>query len=235
MRETTRRLDGKSYREWNEGMYIKYNNERVYFHPNPVVRYTENKRVNPIMNLLSPNSNDRVIELGCGEGYSLDKVKKGTLVGVDLSSNAIRRANEEVRTKENTSLILGDIQRIPVSSKSFDKIICTEVIEHVIDPRGLIEEIIRIARSDATIIVTIPNENLINRVKWVLKKLRLFDILLKNVPHDMNKEWHLHSFNLGHFKKISEGLLKIEEIRATPVRWFPISYIMKCSKIQTNL
>lgn len=42
-------MDEKRFIAWNEWMFRKYNNERLYRHPNPVIRYAEDRRVSEIL------------------------------------------------------------------------------------------------------------------------------------------------------------------------------------------
>jgi len=49
-----------------------------------------------------------------------------------------------------------DITDIPVPDKSFDVIICTEVLEHVPEPIKVVEEFSRILRSNGRLFITAP-------------------------------------------------------------------------------
>lgn len=53
--------------------------------------------------------------------------------------------------------ILADIQKMPqVSDKSFDSIICTQVLEHVRNPFKAIDELHRVLRPGGRLIITVP-------------------------------------------------------------------------------
>lgn len=52
--------------------------------------------------------------------------------------------------------IISDIASIPVHNNSFDAIMCTEVFEHVINPREAISEFSRILRKEGLLIITAP-------------------------------------------------------------------------------
>jgi len=51
-----------------------------------------------------------------------------------------------------------DEGKLPIKKDSFDIIICTETLEHVLYPHKIMEEIIRIAKADAIFILSMPNE-----------------------------------------------------------------------------
>jgi ubiquinone/menaquinone biosynthesis C-methylase UbiE len=222
----------EDFLEWNEEMFKKYTNERLYFHPNPIVRYTENKRVSLVLNAIKARKSDKILEVGCGEAYVLRKIKNGVVVGIDISDAALKYAKKRLKEDNNAKILLlrADAQKMPFKDNSFDKIICTELLEHVTNPEKVIEEIARISKINGTIVLTIPNELLINKVKDLVLKVKLYDLLLKDVPKRMNCEWHLHSFRLNLLKKIVRGKLKINGIKTAPFCFIPIRYIAICKK-----
>jgi SAM-dependent methyltransferase len=52
--------------------------------------------------------------------------------------------------------IISDIAEIPEMDNSFDAIMCTEVLEHIINPREAIVEFSRLLKSDGFLILTAP-------------------------------------------------------------------------------
>jgi ubiquinone/menaquinone biosynthesis C-methylase UbiE len=52
--------------------------------------------------------------------------------------------------------IVSDIASIPVENNSFDVIMCTEVFEHIINPREAVLEFSRILKKDGLLIITAP-------------------------------------------------------------------------------
>jgi len=55
-----------------------------------------------------------------------------------------------------------DITNIPVESSSFDAILCTEVLEHVIEPNSAIKEMTRILKPGGVLIITVPGTSLLH-------------------------------------------------------------------------
>jgi ubiquinone/menaquinone biosynthesis C-methylase UbiE len=58
---------------------------------------------------------------------------------------------------DNRSIdIISDISKIPVKKASYDIVLCTEVLEHVINPENPIKEMSRITKKDGKLILTAP-------------------------------------------------------------------------------
>ncbi len=215
----------KQFASWNEAMFVKYNNERMYYHPNPILRWIERKRVKQIVKFAGAEDKTKVLEIGCGEGYILNQFPRGELYGIDLSHTAIARAKD--RTKDNPnikSLSVQNGERTSYKDGTFDVVLCSEVIEHVPHPEKIVAEMIRVAKPDGSIIITFPNEPLINFCKSIVAKLGLYKLILKGVPEHMDEEWHIHSFSKNMFLGIADGKLNVKQIKRIPLPFLPLRY-----------
>ena len=98
-----------------------------------------------------------VLDAGCGEGVVTEWLRDGLpgarVVGVDASNDALREASERV---PEASFEPGDVQALPFADGSFDLVVCTEVLEHVADPRAALVELRRVSRG--RVVVTVPHE-----------------------------------------------------------------------------
>ncbi len=232
MKKSLITMGQEEYKEWNEEMFKKYYTEKQYYHPNPIIRYTENKRVGLTIKFLKPEEGDKILSVGCGEGYLLNKLEQGKIWGVDLSEEAIRRARVKNQEQKNIILSVADALKLPFPNAFFNKAECSETIEHVPEPSKLIDEIIRVTTDEAVIVFTYPNEGLINRIKKILIKVGLFGLILKEIPKI--QEWHLHFFDFNKFNSLIKNKLIIEKVKSVPFSWFPVRYIVKCKKIETK-
>jgi SAM-dependent methyltransferase len=57
---------------------------------------------------------------------------------------------------DNRDITSFDGKHIPFENQLFDAVICTEVLEHVQDYQSLIDEIYRVSKKNADMIVTVP-------------------------------------------------------------------------------
>ena len=97
-----------------------------------------------------------VLDAGCNEGFTLDQLKKKfpalNCVGIDVSDKAInigRKMFPKIKLKT------GSIYHLPYK-KTFDLMICTEVLEHLEQPEKALQEIKRATKQYC--LFSVPNE-----------------------------------------------------------------------------
>jgi hypothetical protein len=114
------------------------------------------------------------------------------------------------------------------------------VLEHVLDPRQVVGEMARVAVTNAIVVISVPNEVGINRVKEAIRTLGLSRWLLQGPgdsyksPDKMTDEWHLHNFDLALLQEISKDILLIRQIKAIPFRFMPLRYVVCCQVIKNK-
>jgi len=110
---------------------------------------------------------DRVLDLGCGEGrhcisaYILHE--HIDVVGVDLNQKDLGTAQQrfqEFAEAENPNkqfaLFCANGLALPFADNSFDKIICSEVLEHIPDYKAMLGEIDRLLKPDGLLAISVP-------------------------------------------------------------------------------
>jgi SAM-dependent methyltransferase len=99
----------------------------------------------------------RVLEVGCGEGVLLDKLKsQGEVWGVDINRAAVLRARE--RGIHAFCGSLEDFVVIAHRSVQFDAVLFFHLLEHLGDPLLFLQDCRRILRPRGWILLSIPNE-----------------------------------------------------------------------------
>ena len=108
-----------------------------------------------VLEYLQPSSGDKILDIGCGLGFFLNTLARRGVrgFGMDFSQKSLKLA------KGMTSGLFaqGDAQVLPYRDNSFDKIIFTDVIEHVFDDRAALQEIVRISKPGACLLYTSPS------------------------------------------------------------------------------
>lgn len=111
----------------------------------------------PIVRLLGLSGAKKILDLGCGNGFVSGSLsEKGfDMTGCDFSQSGIELAKRQF---PNVAFFQHDIsQPLPtVHYAQFDAVISTEVIEHLLSPRKLIENALSALKPNGTFIVTAP-------------------------------------------------------------------------------
>jgi len=234
MREFSARIKPEDFKKWNEEMVKKYDPDAFHHHPSPIVRFVENKRVKAILTLLHDGKEGRILEVGCGAGNILEKAPPRNLFGVDISAYILAKARQKL--SNNVRLFQADAQHLPFKNRVFKKVICSEVLEHLLDPSASLQEIARILSLQGIAIVSVPNELWINRIKRVLIRLGIFDWLLHRggeygeMPEKMEDEWHLRALSLQEWLTLFNNFFKVTQLRRIPFPWLPLRYVMRLEK-----
>lgn len=117
--------------------------------------------------LLSLNTGDIVLDLGCGSGrhtaavYDMDRC---LAVGADTNLADLQTARSRLlwhdglthHAKGRWSLAGADITHLPFKDHSVDLVICSEVLEHVPDDRKAIEECLRVLKGGKNLVISVP-------------------------------------------------------------------------------
>jgi SAM-dependent methyltransferase len=94
-----------------------------------------------------------MLDVGCAEGFFMDAVRQrfgAETWGVDISDAAVRRA----RANFGFNVAAADATALPFADDTFDVVLATETIEHVLDPDKMVAEMKRVARRH--VVVTTP-------------------------------------------------------------------------------
>ena len=99
-----------------------------------------------------------VLDVGCGAGDSMAFVRTlvaptALTVGVDIFTPYLRLAEQ---AGNHDLLVKSDVRRLPFADKSFDVVICLEVVEHLDkeEAKALISDMERIARDK--VVMSVP-------------------------------------------------------------------------------
>ncbi|MCZ6783686.1 MAG: class I SAM-dependent methyltransferase [Proteobacteria bacterium] len=104
-----------------------------------------------------------ILDAGCGEGrHCFGCLERGArVIGLDLDRPSLDAAALPLRRRAGQlgslgEMVQGDAFHLPFPDASFDRVICSEVMEHVHDYRGAARELARVTRADGIVAVTIP-------------------------------------------------------------------------------
>ncbi|MCD9086157.1 class I SAM-dependent methyltransferase [Stenotrophomonas sp. SY1] len=123
----------------------------------------------------------KVLDLGCGSGYGAMRLsqKAAEVYGVDISGEAIAYADENYQRDNLHFQKIEPDARLPFPDSSFDVVLSFQVIEHVSDEDGYLQEARRVLAPGGTLIVITPDRR--NRLfpgqkPWNRWHLREYDM-----------------------------------------------------------
>lgn len=150
---------------------------------------------------LGLRAGDRLLDLGCGFGrHAFEALRRGArVVACDMAvpelveTRAVFGAMQvsgESPPGVLACAVNGDATRLPFADDSFDRIIASEVMEHVPDDLVALDELTRVLRPGGTIAVTIP--------AWFPEKL----------CWALSDEYHAPFVEGGHVRIYTEGEMR---------------------------
>jgi len=126
--------------------------------------------------LLGLRPGDRLVDVGCGIGrhvLELSKVR-GCHVGVDQDRIDLMKALYwsvamciEGKAPRRIQAAQADATVLPFVDAAFDRVVSTEMLEHVPDDRAVLGELVRVLRPGGTLAVSVPAETS-ERILWRL-------------------------------------------------------------------
>ena len=110
-----------------------------------------------ILGDLTELRNKRVLDVGCGAGNLGEVLQKQ---GNDCYGITLSQREAELARSKLTQVIVTDLDatsELPFAKDFFDVVICTDVLEHLKNPKHALELIRPYLRSDGFLITSIPN------------------------------------------------------------------------------
>ena len=107
----------------------------------------------------------KILDIGCGDGalfYLFNQeynTKKFELYGVDSSVIALKVAKEK---NPDVHFETSDVYNLPFSDKTFDLIISSDVIEHLLYPEKMLTEMKRVGKLGSHVLIGTPIRYTIN-------------------------------------------------------------------------
>ena len=167
------------------------------------------------------NPNDRVINLGCGEGPQViaynNQYKE--MVGVDINKDRLKKSQKAMSIYgiQGYTTICANVENIPLRDNSFDKAIAISIVEHVQSPKNLGLEAHRLLKENGELLITLPAmydkyTNLVTTLIHIILRRK------KKAPPstEWNPDAHNQEYPLSEWISIIEGCgFKLQKSRAS--------------------
>lgn len=121
---------------------------------------------------------DLILDMGCGAGrHAFESFTRGArVIALDYDLDELRAVNDlfgamrevgDVSSDDTALAVRGDAMSLPFADDTFDRIIASEVMEHLPDDRRAISELTRVLKPGGVMAVTVPAW-LPEKVCWAL-------------------------------------------------------------------
>lgn len=104
-----------------------------------------------VIDLLHPLPNDKILEIGCGTARLTIPIARSCLkiTGVDFSEAMIEIAKRKAKGYDNIRLMTLDANnKLPFRNSSFDKVVCSLVLNHIEDLGAFFRNVQRVAKKE---------------------------------------------------------------------------------------
>ena len=100
-----------------------------------------------------------VLDIASGEGYGSSLIAgiAASVLGVDISKDAVSQARTKYRRK-NLTFIEGSVSNVPLDSSAVDVVVSFETIEHHSQHAKMMAEIKRVLRAPGMLIISSPDK-----------------------------------------------------------------------------
>jgi len=197
--------------QWNDQMYLA--------HPTPytkgVAGIIQKARVKAVMRYAQIRPTDAVLELGCESGHLLVECPPARrLVGADISRQALADARSlfSARGRTGEFLQVDALQPLPFQPGEFDVIICSEMLEHVSDPRRAMTNLRAICSPKTRVVLTVPIEAPKIKIKKFLHRIGLLGLFFPGIEVEQS-EWHLQAFSRAMLLEMSREFFTFQSGR----------------------
>ena len=137
----------------------------------------------------------KVLDVGCGDIIYKSLFRDQEYVGIDVEDSGRSSSNK------NPDFNFDGIN-IPFKDNTFDFVLCTEVIEHAVDPEKLINDISRVLKPSGYAYITVPMMFGEHEIPYDFRRYTSFG-LKKLLSNSFEEIW---------FKKTETGIYAIKTI-----------------------
>jgi SAM-dependent methyltransferase len=154
-----------------------------------------------------PLRNKRILTVGGGMANDLWHLTQDNLVvNADYAASGLYAGRHH--GVEGVSVNLNSSPALPFPDKTFDLIVCNDILEHLLEPLPVLQDAIRVLRDDGTIIISVPNHFYWPmRLRLLFGKGLVWRALLTD--HGLEyREWdymHIRFFTYAGFRKFLDA------------------------------
>lgn len=181
----------------------------------PYKRFFYGRRFDAVMNALGAEPGDEVLEVGCGSGYYTRALlaRGARVTATDLAPAYVEQAR---RIAPGASFAVEDAQRLSFPDARYDRVLMTEVVEHVPNPGGAIAEAARVLRPGGVLALSTPSRRAPMNLAYKLKRhIRRYGV-----------NEHLHELTPRELRNLLDAWFEVESFeRVNAVLPYPLDLL----------
>jgi len=115
------------------------------------------RRARRLLEYLELRDGETVFDCGCGMGFylmAMSRLRRLRLLGMDRNRQRLDWARRE---RVAANLLRGDVVQLPLANASIDKLLMSEILEHLDDDRAGLREAHRVLRPGGVLAVSVPH------------------------------------------------------------------------------
>lgn len=167
-----------------------------------------------------------ILEVGCGSGatgaLAFAKGRCGRYAGVELFDDAAAKARRVL-----SEVVSGDVERLalPWQPASFDALILSEVLEHLIEPWAVVERLARLVRPGGMVLASSPN---ISHWRVVAELIRgRFELADQGVFDRTHMRWFTPASFAAMFERAGFAVVSVRPVTPFAARTRAISALTR--------
>lgn len=181
--------------------------EAVLGCPSYLWRFGQERRL-ALINRYAPLADKMILDVGCGLGTYVERFRRFSdrVYGVDLEASRVAEAARRV-----PNLVASRAEELPFPQGRFDVVVLHEVIEHVEDDRGVVQEAYRVTKPQGRIVIFAPNRLYpfeTHGIYW-RGRYRFGNFPLVNyLPHNLRRRLtpHARAYTIKGLRRLLNGL-----------------------------
>lgn len=118
--------------------------------------FADETAVRPLLEKL-PLRGKAVLDAGCGTGRYLEALQRHhprLIVGIDFISGMIKKARKKNNFASVVHFQVAQLEWLPLRDESFDFVLCTLVLGHIVDLESAVAELSRVLRRNGSMIIS---------------------------------------------------------------------------------
>ncbi|MBE9529223.1 MAG: class I SAM-dependent methyltransferase [Proteobacteria bacterium] len=193
------------------------------------------RRIVRLMECLDIKETDTVLDCGCGEGFYsmiISELYGPDLTAFDFNAELLEKAADWIEGKKRVKFLNGDLTKgLPFEANSFDKIVFTEVLEHLDEDAPTMKEIFRVLKPGGIVGLTVPNASyplFWDPPNWIRGHLGLGHFNPKNtVTGGVWSYDHKRLYRHGEIKRLAEETgFNVMEMESVTHYCVPFNYLI---------